>query len=171
MKNKFLLVLALMGFSLTSFSQLNIPDIFGGQNRNESSKQKKQKKGGDRDDDDDDRYDRNRDRRVGNGQRNLPPGQAKKIYGSKSAREHAPGQRKKQNGQYGNNGTYGSNGTYGNNGTVGNNGNYPPEVISVEDRYVQRDNQGRLYYIDQNGNVYYRGKGGKYYLDHSSVRR
>jgi hypothetical protein len=36
-----------------------------------------------------------RDRRVDRNDRNLPPGQAKKKYGSKSAKVYAPGQRKK----------------------------------------------------------------------------
>lgn len=33
----------------------------------------------------------------GRGNRGLPPGQAKKIYGTKSAKPFAPGQRKKHN--------------------------------------------------------------------------
>ena len=161
MKNPILLLVALFGFSLAGFSQINFPRNFPGQYPTENGKQKKQKK---------DRRDNDRDRdifgdpRVDNGRRNLPPGQAKKIYGSKSAKEHAPGQRKKQNGNNGSDGIWGDNGTYG------NNGNYPPEVITVEDRYVQRDNQGRLFYVDQNGNVYYRRNDGRYYLDRSSVR-
>lgn len=40
-------------------------------------------------------YDRNSD-----DYRNLPPGQAKKVYGDKSAKKYAPGQRKKNNGYY-----------------------------------------------------------------------
>ena len=44
-----------------------------------------------------------RDGRVIGNTRNLPPGQAKKIYGSKSAKVYAPGQRKKvyNDGYYG----------------------------------------------------------------------
>lgn len=37
----------------------------------------------------------NRDGRIGRNDRNLPPGQAKKKYGGKSAKVYAPGQRKK----------------------------------------------------------------------------
>lgn len=33
--------------------------------------------------------------------RNLPPGQAKKVYGGKSAKKYAPGQQKKRHGKHG----------------------------------------------------------------------
>ena len=36
------------------------------------------------------------DRRIRRHRTNLPPGQAKKLYGAKSAREFAPGQQKKR---------------------------------------------------------------------------
>lgn len=75
---------------------------------------------------------------------NLPPGQAKKVYGSKSAKVYAPGQRKKQGNVY---------------------NNFPPSRIQLDDRYAQQDNYGRLYYIDQNGYVYWRGNDRYYYLD------
>ena len=38
-------------------------------------------------------------------------------------------------------------------------------VLRVNDRYARRDNMGRLYYVDQNGNVYWKGNDGYYYLD------
>ena len=41
-----------------------------------------------------------RNGRVVGNTRNMPPGQAKKIYGSKSAKAYAPGQRKKAGRDY-----------------------------------------------------------------------
>ncbi|MDB5190753.1 MAG: hypothetical protein JWQ96_316 [Segetibacter sp.] len=91
-----------------------------------------------------------RDGRERGNSRNLPQGQGRKGYGSKSAKVYAPGQQKKQGKYYGNG-----------NGSA-------PQVITVDDRYVQRDSQGRLYYVDQNGNTYYRGSDGRYYLSSQS---
>lgn len=85
-----------------------------------------------------------RDGRVIGNTGNLPPGQAKKVYGSKSARVYAPGQRKKHASVY---------------------NSFPPSRIQLNERYAQRDSHGRLYYIDQNGYVYWRGNDGYYYLD------
>ncbi len=42
----------------------------------------------------------------------MPPGQAKKIYGKKSARQFAPGQQKKYKSKKGNNGNRGNNGRH-----------------------------------------------------------
>ncbi len=75
---------------------------------------------------------------------NLPPGQAKKVYGSKSARVYAPGQRNKQGNVY---------------------NSFPPLRILIDERYAQRDKHRRLYYIDQNQYVYWRANDGYYYLD------
>lgn len=85
-----------------------------------------------------------KDGRVVGNAGNLPPGQAKKIYGSKSAKIYAPGQRKKQGNVY---------------------NRFPPSVIRVDDRYAKRDNSGRAYYLDKNGYVFWRGNDGYYHLD------
>jgi hypothetical protein len=60
-----------------------------------------------------------RDGRVIGNTGNLPPGQAKKVYGSKSAKVYAPGQRKKQGSVY---------------------TGFPPSKLQLDDRYTQRDN-------------------------------
>lgn len=80
--------------------------------------------------------------RTGDGNyENLPPGQAKKKYGSKSARVYAPGQRKKNGGQGGNIAT----------------------VISVPDQYASRAQSGQLYYVYR-GNTYWKQNDGYYHL-------
>jgi len=71
---------------------------------------------------------------------NLPPGQAKKKYGSQSAKVYAPGQRKK-NGGY----------------------NRMATVISVPDVYASRATSGQLYY-NYRGNTYWKQNDGYYYL-------
>lgn len=84
-----------------------------------------------------------RDGRVVGHTGNLPPGQAKKVYGSKSAKVYAPGQLKKQGNVY---------------------NSFPPSKILIDERYAQRDKYGRLY-IDQNQYVYWKANDGYYYLD------
>jgi hypothetical protein len=71
----------------------------------------------------------------------LPPGQAKKKYGGKSAKVYAPGQQKK-NGGY-------------NNGIA--------TIIAVPDIYASRSNSGQLYYVYR-GNTYWKQNDGYYYL-------
>lgn len=78
------------------------------------------------------------------GPNNLPPGQAKKIYGSRSARPYAPGQRKK----------YGY--TYR---------RYPLIVIRTPDIIIGRYNDGRYYYRNPDGLMYWRGYDDRFYLD------
>ena len=99
----------------------------------------------------DDRIKRDRDGRVINNETNLPPGQAKKKYGGKSAKVYAPGQRKKE-----------GNGSYS---------NLPPQRISIDDRYAQRASNGRYYYTDANGYIYWKGNDGFFYLDRKYVDR
>jgi hypothetical protein len=80
--------------------------------------------------------------RTGNGNyEHLPPGQAKKKYGGKSAKVYAPGQQKK-NGGY-------------NNGMA--------TVIAVPDMYASRANSGQLYFVYR-GNTYWKQNDGYYYL-------
>ena len=75
----------------------------------------------------------------------LPPGQAKKKYGGKSARVYAPGQQKKNGGA----------------------GNGIATVISVPDRYASRANSGQLYY-NYRGNAYWKQNDGYYHLNSSN---
>jgi hypothetical protein len=75
---------------------------------------------------------------------NLPPGQAKKKYGGKSAKVYAPGQRKKN----------------------GNVTNGTATVISVPEQYASRSTSGQLYYVYR-GNTYWKQNDGYYYLANS----
>ncbi len=75
----------------------------------------------------------------------LPPGQAKKRYGGKSAKVYAPGQQKK-NGGY-------------NAGMA--------TVISLSDVYASRANSGQLYYVYR-GYTYWKQNDGYYYLDNKN---
>ena len=72
----------------------------------------------------------------------LPPGQAKKVYGSRSARPYAPGQRKK----------YGYH-------------RYPLIVIRTPDIIIGRYNDGRYYYRNPEGYMYWKGYDDRFYLD------
>jgi hypothetical protein len=74
--------------------------------------------------------------------RRLPPGHAKKVYGDRSARTHAPGQRKK----YG----YGS---------------YPLVLRRSPGMNLNRDGNGRYYYRNADGFYYRQGYDGRLYLD------
>lgn len=71
----------------------------------------------------------------------LPPGQAKKRYGGRSARVYAPGHQKR-NDSYG----YGL-----------------ATVIAVPDRYASRANSGQLFF-NYRGNTYWKQNDGYYYL-------
>jgi len=73
----------------------------------------------------------------------LPPGQAKKVYGSRSARPYAPGQRKKY-------------GTYR---------RYPLIIIRTPDIIIGRYNDGRYYYRNPDGYMYWKGYDDRFYLD------
>lgn len=75
---------------------------------------------------------------------NLPPGQAKKIYGGKSARPYAPGQRKKYETVY---------------------RRYPLIVIRTPDIIISRYNDGRYYYRNNEGLIYWQGFDNRFYLD------
>lgn len=73
----------------------------------------------------------------------LPPGQAKKVYGGRSARPYAPGQRKKY-------GTYRG---------------YPLIIIRTPDIIISRYNDGRYYYRNPAGYLYWKGYDDRFYLD------
>ena len=76
---------------------------------------------------------------VDNG--NLPPGQAKKVYGGKSAKAYAPGQRKKSVTRY------------------------PLVIVYTPGIVVKRYTDGRYYYTNTAGYTYWKGHDGRYYLD------
>jgi hypothetical protein len=78
------------------------------------------------------------------GSGDMPPGQAKKVYGHKSAKVFAPGQRKK----------------------MGRNEGYrPPMVIVISDDRARTNRNGEMYYDNEYGYRYWRYCDGKYYLD------
>jgi len=72
----------------------------------------------------------------------LPPGQAKKKYGGKSAKVYAPGQQKKN----------------------GGNQTGIPTVIAVSDVYASRANTGQLFYVYRSY-TYWKQNDGYYYLE------
>ena len=76
---------------------------------------------------------------VDNG--NLPPGQAKKVYGDKSAKAYAPGQRKKSVTRY------------------------PLVIVYTPGIVIKRYTDGRYYYTNTAGYTYWKGYDGRYYLD------
>ncbi len=89
------------------------------------------------------------DGRDGNGNyENLPPGQAKKKYGGKSAKVYAPGQRKKN----------------------GENYDGAPRVISVPDHLASRSTSGQLFY-NYRSNTYWKQNDGYYHLQGGSSHR
>jgi hypothetical protein len=73
---------------------------------------------------------------------NLPPGQAKKIYGGKSAKVYAPGQRKKY--------------AYR---------RYPLIITRTPNIIIGRYNDGRYYYKNPDGLMYWQGYDDRFYLD------
>ena len=73
----------------------------------------------------------------------LPPGQAKNVYGGRSARPYAPGQQKK----------YGP--TYR---------RYPLIIIRTPDIIIGKYN-GRYYYRNPEGFMYWKGYDDRFYLD------
>jgi hypothetical protein len=73
---------------------------------------------------------------------NLPPGQAKKIYGEKSAKVFAPGQRKKQGNHY-----------------------YPLIVLKTPDIIILRHTDGRYYFKNSDNLIYWKGNDERFYLD------
>jgi hypothetical protein len=80
---------------------------------------------------------------------NLPPGQAKKIYGGKSARPYAPGQRKKQ---------------------YDYNYRRVPLIINrTPDIVIGRNRDGRYYHRSSDGYTYWQGYDNRYYLDDQYV--
>ena len=77
---------------------------------------------------------------------NLPPGQAKKIYGSQSAKPYAPGQRKK----------------YAN--------RFPLILVHSPGVVITRHSDGRYYYRNTAGYTYWKGYDGRYYIDEKHLK-
>ena len=73
---------------------------------------------------------------------NLPPGQAKKIYGDQSAKAYAPGQRKK----------------------------YPLVIVYTNNIVINRYSDGRYYYRNAAGYIYWKGDDGRYYIDEKHLK-
>ena len=71
----------------------------------------------------------------------LPPGQAKKIYGTKSAKVFAPGQQKKH-GKY-----------------------YPLIIVRTPGIIILRHADGRYYYKNEDNYTYWQGSDERFYLD------
>jgi len=70
----------------------------------------------------------------------LPPGQAKKIAGDQSAKSHAPGQQKKQV------------------------SHFPLIIIRTPDIIISRYTDGRYYYKNPQGYIYWQGTDDRFYL-------
>jgi len=77
---------------------------------------------------------------------NLPPGQAKKVYGSQSAKAYAPGQRKKYAKRY------------------------PLVIVYTPGIVIRQHNDGRYYYTNTAGYTYWKGYDGRYYLDEKHLK-
>jgi hypothetical protein len=73
---------------------------------------------------------------------NIPPGQAKKIYGGQSAKAYAPGQRKK----------------------------YPLVIVYTTGIVISRYSDGRYYYRNTAGYIYWKGDDGRYYIDEKHLK-
>lgn len=74
----------------------------------------------------------------------LPPGQAKKIYGGKSARAYAPGQQKKYR-------------------------SYPLIIVRTPGIVIRTHSDGRHYFQNSDGIRYWRGNDDRFYLDDAYV--
>ena len=72
---------------------------------------------------------------------NLPPGQAKKVYGSQSAKAYAPGQQKKYA------------------------GHYPLVIVYSPAIVIKQHSDGRYFYKNTAGYTYWKGHDGRYYID------
>ena len=77
---------------------------------------------------------------------NLPPGQAKKIYGGQSAKAYAPGQQKK----------------YAN--------RYPLVIVHTTNIVINKYSDGRYYYRNAAGYMYWKGYDGRYYIDEKHLK-
>lgn len=82
---------------------------------------------------------------------NLPPGQAKKIYGGKSAKPYAPGQRKKMNSyEY---------------------RRVPLIITRTPDIIITRNSDGRYYHRNPDGFLYWQGYDNRFYIDKAYLNK
>lgn len=77
----------------------------------------------------------------------VPPGQAKKIYGSKSAKPFAPGQRKKMTTMQ-----------------------YPIIIIRTPDIILNKSTDGKMYYTNTDGITYFTGSDNRLYISDSFIQ-
>ena len=77
----------------------------------------------------------------------LPPGQAKKVYGDKSAKAYAPGQQKKN----------------------GNSRGFPLIIIRTPDIVISKHIDGRYYYQNSAGYYYWKGNDDRFYIDETHL--
>ena len=77
---------------------------------------------------------------------NLPPGQAKKVYGGQSAKPYAPGQRKKYAHRH------------------------PLVIVYSPAIVISQHTDGRHYYRNTAGYIYWKGSDGRYYLDEKHLK-
>jgi hypothetical protein len=82
--------------------------------------------------------------------RNLPPGQAKKIYGGHDAREYAHERKHHKNKKY--------IPVYGERG-------YPLIIIRTPDIVITRNSSGQVYFRNRDGLFYWLKNDNRYYLD------
>ena len=78
----------------------------------------------------------------------IPPGQAKKVYGSQSAKPFAPGQQKKQVIHV-----------------------YPLIIVRTPTIVVYTFSDGRHYHRNSDGMIYWLGKDNRFYLDDSYISK
>jgi hypothetical protein len=84
---------------------------------------------------------------------NLPPGQAKKIYGGQSAKPYAYGQQKKHHGydyRY---------------------RRIPLIIIRTPDIIIGRNHDGRYYHRNADGFIYWQGYDSRFYIDETYLNR
>jgi hypothetical protein len=81
-------------------------------------------------------------------ERNYPPGHQKKVYGDKSARVYAPGQRKKYGSRY-----------------------FPLIITRRPGMNILRTRDGRYYYKNPDGFYYWQGYDNRLYLDERHLSR
>jgi hypothetical protein len=93
-----------------------------------------------------------RDRQIVIAERDrIPPGQAKKIYGDRSARGYSHGHNNGHNKRYSDYGRI----RY----------RYPLIIVRTPDIIISRYNDGRYYYRNERNFMYWQGNDGRFYLE------
>lgn len=78
-----------------------------------------------------------------------PPGQMKKVYGDRSARDYAHGRNR--------------------NPVYQSTGFYPLIIIRTPDIIIRQAGDGRYYYLNRDGYYYWRGRDDRFYIDERYV--